>query len=171
MTHPDLAGVPPFYMTYVEYVKDDDMMDILHRANVQAQELIKTIPEEKGTFRYAEGKWTIKEVLCHMMDAERIFAYRALRFSRNDKTPLPGFDENSYAPESNAHSRTVEQIALEMTRLRQSTLDLYNSFSADMLLREGIATKTTLSVLNLGFIIPGHESHHCKILRERYLQW
>jgi len=170
MTHPDLAGVPPFYMTYVEYVKDDDMMDILHRSNVQAQELIKTIPEERGTFRYAEGKWTIKEVLCHMMDAERIFAYRALRFSRNDKTPLPGFDENSYTPESNAHSRTVSQIAVEMTRLRQSTLDLYNSFSAEMLLREGIATKTTLSVLNLGFIIPGHESHHCRILRERYLQ-
>jgi len=93
-----------------------------------------------------------------------------LRFSRNDKTPLSSFDENSYAPQSNAHSRTVSQIALEMKTLRQSTIDLYRSFSTDMLLREGTASNTTLSVLNLGFIIPGHETHHCRILTERYLQ-
>ncbi len=170
MMHPDLPKVPPFYMTYVEYVKDEDMMDILERSNVLALELIGTIAEEKGSFRYAHGKWSVKELLCHMMDAERIFAYRALRFSRNDKTSLPGFDENSYSPQANAHSRTVDHIALEMRRLRETTLDLYKSFSPEMLLREGEASNTILSVLNLGFIISGHESHHCRILRERYLQ-
>jgi len=170
MIRPDLAKVPSFYMTYVEYVKDEDMMDSMERSNADALKLIYTIPEEKGTFRYAQGKWSIKELLCHMMDAERVFAYRALRFSRNDKTPLPGFDENSYAPQANAHSRTVLQIAMEMKRLRQSTIDLYKSFSPDMLSREGTASNTALSVINLGFIIPGHETHHCRILRDRYLQ-
>jgi uncharacterized damage-inducible protein DinB len=170
MIRPDLAKVPPFYMTYVKYVKDEDMMEILERSSKQALELIHSIPEEKGSFRYADNKWTIKELLCHMMDAERIFAYRALRFSRNDKTPLASFDENAYASQANAHSRTVLMIAEEMRTLRQSTIDLYRSFSADMLSREGTASNTTLSVLNLGFIIPGHEIHHCTILRDRYLQ-
>jgi uncharacterized damage-inducible protein DinB len=169
MRRPDLEKVPDFYKGYVEYVKDMDLLDALRHASKLVQQLVPYIPEEKGTYRYAEGKWTIKEVINHMMDAERVFAYRALRFSRNDQTPLPPFEENDYAPEANAHSRTVQQLAKEMKRLRDTTIDLYSSFTPEMLNREGTASGKRISVLNLGYIIAGHDIHHHKILHERYL--
>ena len=150
MIRPDLQTVPPFYKGYVEHVKDHDMLHILNLSNKQTLELVRSIPEDKGEFRYEPGKWSIKELLCHMMDAERIFAYRALRFARNDKTPLNGFEENDYAPEANAHSRTIQQIADEMERLRLSTIDLFASFTPTMLSRKGIASNAELSVLNSG---------------------
>ncbi len=118
MTRPDLSSVPQFYKRYVEHVKDMDVLDALRESNKATLDMIRKLPESKGDFRYEPGKWSIKELLCHMMDAERIFAYRALRFSRNDKTPLHGFEENDYAPEANAHSRSVAEIADEMERLR-----------------------------------------------------
>jgi dihydroxyacetone kinase len=104
-----------------------------------------------------------------MMDVERIFGYRALRFARNDKTPLEGFEENDYAAEANAHRRTIQQLADEMQCLRQSTINLFMSFSPEMLARKGSANNTEISVLNLGYIIPGHETHHRGVLLERYL--
>src|SRR5688500_20272288 len=94
MIRPDVETVPSFYKVYVDYVKDMDLPDALHYAAQQVQELLALVPEEKGSYRYNEGKWTVKEVLNHMMDAERVFAYRALRFSRKDETPLHPFDEN-----------------------------------------------------------------------------
>jgi hypothetical protein len=109
-------------------------------------------------------------LLCHMMDVERIMAYRALRFSRQDKTPLPGFEENDYAPNANAEARTIAALAKEMKNLRASTIDLFNSFSPAMLAHVGTANKANLSVLNLGYIIAGHETHHVKILMDRYLK-
>ena len=114
MIHPDLPSVPVIYQGYVNAVKDLDLFAALQASNEQIMLLISSLPEEKGTYQYQPGKWTIKEVLCHIMDTERIFAYRALRFSRNDKTPLPPFEENDYTPESNAHSRTLLQLAAEM---------------------------------------------------------
>lgn len=132
--------------------------------------LVRSIPEEKGLHRYAEGKWTIKEVLNHLQDVERVMAYRALRFSRNDKTDLPGFEENDYGPEANAHARTISQLADEMERLRRSTLDLFSSFSEEMMQRQGTANKKNVSVLALGYIIAGHEVHHFKLFNERYLK-
>jgi len=145
------------------------MYDALKNSNRLTLELVRSIEEDKGEYRYAQGKWSIKELLCHMMDAERIFAYRALRFARNDNTPLSGFEENDYAPEANAHGRKIKEISDEMERLRLTTLDLFKSFSPAMLLRKGIASNVELSVLNLGFIIPGHETHHRKVLLDRYL--
>lgn len=169
MTRPDLETVPPFYKPYVENVQDLDVLDALRSADSQIQDLLRTIPEEKGDFRYADGKWTIKEVLNHLMDAERVFAYRALRFSRNDETPLQPFEENDYAIRANAGSRSVKQLGAEMHRLRETTIDLFSSFTADMLTREGIASSKRISVLNLGYIIAGHDLHHRKIVMERYL--
>jgi hypothetical protein len=169
MTKPDLEAVPPFYKGYVDHVKTFDLLQALEESGKITEELVRSIPETKGEFRYQPGKWSIKELLCHMMDAERIFAYRALRFSRNDKTPLHGFEENDYAPQANAHSRTIQQIADEMSRLRSTSVDLYKSFSPEMLLRKGSANNTEISVLNLGYIISGHETHHRKVLTERYL--
>lgn len=169
MTRPDIEAVPSFYRPYVELVKEMNVTDALLLAGKQVQELLVTIPEEKGTHRYAEGKWTVKEVLNHMMDAERVFAYRALRFARNDQTLLHPFDENEYAGQANAHGRTIYKLAREMQWLRETTLDLYTSFTPEMLAREGTASNKKISVLNLGYIIAGHDLHHRKILTERYL--
>lgn len=170
MTRPDIDKVPDFYKGYVEHVRDMDVMDALRHAAKKIQQLVPYIPEEKGAYRYGEGKWTIKEVINHMLDAERVFAYRALRFSRNDQTPLAPFDENAYAPEANAHARDIQQFARELKRLRETTLDLFASFSPHMLTREGTASGKKLSVLHLGYIIAGHDIHHYNILQERYLK-
>ena len=170
MTRPDLETVPSFYRVYVDYVKDIDLPEALRYAAKEVQDLLASIPEEKGLYRYDDDKWTVKEVLNHMMDAERVFAYRALRFARNDETPLLPFDENAYAPLANAHARTIRQLASELQRLRASTIDLYASFSPEMLKREGTASNKKISVLNLGYIIAGHDLHHIKVLKERYLK-
>src|SRR5690606_28557765 len=146
MIRPDIDKVPEFYQGYVEYVRDMDLMDALRHASKAVQQTVPYIAEDLGQYRYAEGKWTIKEVLNHMMDAERVFAYRALRFARNDATPLHPFEENDYAPEANAHARDIQQLAREMKRLRESTLDLYASFTPEMLAREGTASGKILSV-------------------------
>jgi uncharacterized damage-inducible protein DinB len=166
---PDLENVPPFYRRYVDHVKDQDMLEALQQSGEVMQLLLKTIPEAQGEYRYAAGKWSIKELLCHLMDAERIFCYRALRFGRNDTTPLPGFEENDYAPQANAHSRSVSDLAAEMQRLRLTTIDLFKSFTGEMLKRSGSANGTPMSVLTLGYVIAGHEHHHRNVLKERYL--
>lgn len=167
---PQLETVSKFYQGYVQNVMDQDMFDALRESSTTTLRLVRSIPESKGEHRYADGKWSIKELLAHMIDVERIMAYRALRFARNDKTDLPGFEENDYAPEANAHARTITELADEMERLRSTTVDLFRSFTPEMLLREGTANKNRLSVLILGYVIPGHETHHRKILVDRYLK-
>ena len=169
MTRPDLSTVPDFHKRYVEHVKEYDVLDALKFSSKETLNLVRNIPEAKGDFRYAPDKWSIKELLCHMMDTERILAYRALRFARNDKTPLHGFEENDYATQTNAGNRTIKDIADEMERLRQTTYDLFANLTSEMLQRSGKANNLELSVINLGYIISGHESHHRKILKERYL--
>lgn len=169
MIQPDLEHVPSFFRGYVDYVKHLDLYMALEKSNSEGLALIRTIGEDKGEHRYQPGKWSVKEVLCHVMDAERIFTYRALRFARHDKTNLHSFEENDYAPRANAHGRTLAAIADEMSRLRASTIDLYRSFTPAMLAYTGTANNTEVSVVNLGFIIAGHQSHHCSILQQRYL--
>ncbi|MGC1241273.1 MAG: DinB family protein [Chryseosolibacter sp.] len=166
---PDIQTIPAYFQRYAELVKDMDLIDALRHTGDEVRRVLETIPEAKGTYRYAEGKWTIKEVLTHIMDVERIFAYRALRFSRNDQTALHPFEENDYAPLANAHGRTLEQLKGEMHRLRATTIDLYESFTPEMLQREGTASGKRISVLNLGYITAGHDIHHLNILRERYV--
>lgn len=167
---PELEKVATFYQGYVRNVIDMEMFDAMKQSSKATLELVRSIPESKGEHRYGEGKWSIKELLAHMIDVERIMAYRALRFARNDKTDLPGFEENDYTPEANAHGRTIAQLADEMERLRATTIDMFKSFTPEMLQREGTANKNKLSVLVLGYVIPGHETHHRKILIERYLK-
>jgi len=169
MTRPDFNTLPEFHKRYVHHVKDYDVLEAMKVSSKETLGLVRSISEEMGEHRYAAGKWSIKELLCHMMDTERILAYRALRFARNDKTNLPGFEENDYAPQANASNRNIKQIADEMERLRQTTIDLFVNFTAEMLERKGLANNLELSVLNLGYIISGHESHHRAILKERYL--
>lgn len=165
----NLETVPHFYKNYVKQVEESDLLQALRISGHRALELVHSIPQNKIDFKYAPEKWTIRELLCHMIDAERIFAYRALRFARNDKTPLAGFEENDYAPQANASGRSLERITAEMAHLRSSTIDLFEGFTPEMLTRKGTSNSNELSVVALGFIIAGHEMHHCHILKERYL--
>jgi uncharacterized damage-inducible protein DinB len=165
----NLDTIPHFYKNYVKQVEETDLIQALRISGHRALELLHTIPDTKKDFRYADGKWTIRELLCHMIDAERIFAYRALRFARNDKTGLPGWEENDYAPQANAAGRSLQKIAAEMAHLRSTTIDLFEGFTPEMLARKGVANNNELSVMVLGFVIAGHETHHCHVLKERYL--
>ena len=169
MIRHDIETLPPFYRRYVEQVMDLELEGALQRSLVETLQTIHSIPEEKGEYRYKPEKWSIKEVLAHMIDSERIFGYRALRFARNDKTPLAGFEENDYAPRANADGRTLVQLGSELKNLRVSTQDLFNSFTDAMMERKGVANGIELSVKNIGFIIGGHMLHHRQVLMERYL--
>lgn len=161
--------LPTFYQRYVDLVEHDQIVPALITNGNETLELIQSIPESKGEYAYDEGKWTIKEVIAHLIDSERVFAYRALRFSRNDQTVLPGFEENEWAPEANANNRRLYKIAEEFANLRASTVDLFGSFSEEMLQRKGTASGVEMTVEAIGFVIAGHELHTRKILLERYL--
>ena len=165
----NLDTIPPFYKNYVKQLEQSDLPTALRTSGYRTLELVHAIPEIKSDYRYAEGKWSIREVICHMQDAERIFAYRALRFARNDKTPLAGFEEEDYAGQANASGRSLKKLADELQHLRSATVDLFESFTEEMLARKGTANNNEMSVMALGFIIAGHETHHRNILKERYL--
>eukprot|EP01137_Pigoraptor_chileana_P007833 Opistho-2@3622 len=159
-----------FYASYIHQVATE--YTLIEELEISVHRLIKfvqDIPMDKFDYRYAEGKWTIKDILQHIIDAERIFAYRALRFARNDKTELPGFEENSYADQANGNKRSIQVLLTELAVVRQSTLSLFKSFSQEELLRSGIASNNPMSVRALGFVIIGHQNHHQRIFKERYL--
>ena len=130
---------------------------------------IQDIPINKHDFSYAEGKWTIKDIIQHLIDCERIFSYRALCFARNDKTFLPGFEENDYAIEAKGRNRSLISLLTELSAIRQSTILLFKDFTNQELLRLGTASNNPMSVRAVGFIIIGHQNHHQKIFEERYL--
>ena len=124
---------------------------------------------DKFDYRYAEGKWTIKDIIQHIIDAERIFSYRALRFARNDKAELPGFEENEYVEEANGNQRSIMELLTELSSVRHATLLLFKSFNEEQVCRVGIASNNPMSVRAIGFVIIGHQNHHQKIFEERYL--
>lgn len=165
----NLEIIPTFYKNYVKLIDETDILMALRVSGYRTQELIHGSLSDMSNYCYEEGKWSVREVLCHMIDAERIFGYRALRFARNDKTNLHGFEENDYAPQANAAARSLNKIAYEMSHLRTSTIELFDGFSEEMLKRKGSANNTEMTVAALGFIIAGHETHHRKILKDRYI--
>ncbi len=158
-----------FYKNYILKSGDKDLMEALSTSREKVLDFFRSIPEDKHEYRYAEGKWTIKEILQHLIDAERVFAYRALRFARNDETPLPGFDQNIYTPNSYANERTLAEILEDYEATTLSTIALFKSFKEENLTNIGMASNAPMSVRALGFVIVGHETHHCQIIRERYL--
>ncbi len=164
--HPDTY--PVYYQPYIDAVPENDLLQALHNNQLAINPLIKKVMG-KEDYRYAEGKWSIKEVLTHVADAERVFAYRALAFARNDKTQLPGFDENEYVAYSNAGNRHIQHIYGDLMNVRSSTMILYSTMDTDGLLRGGIANGNPISVIALGFIIAGHANHHFNVIKERYL--
>ncbi|MCK5440840.1 MAG: DinB family protein [Maribacter sp.] len=159
----------PFYQTYIDVLGNVELMDMLRRQLKNFPEFLESLPDEKLGYAYAKSKWTIAEVLVHVLDAERVFQYRALRFMRGDKTPLPGFDQNIFVPNSNADRRTKESIIEEYKVIRRSTIALYSNMNGQSLRRKGVASDSPMSVAALGFIICGHQKHHRNVIRERYL--
>jgi len=133
------------------------------------KEFILSLPRERLLYRYADNKWTIKEILVHIIDAERVYAYRALCFARNEKTKLPGFEQDDYVAFSNANERSIENIFSEYEAVRSATIILFESFDDAVLLREGIANDNKATVRALAYDIAGHELHHINIIKERYL--
>ena len=155
--------------TYIESLDDITLLDELEISLHDFIKFVQNIPMDKFDYRYAENKWTIKDIIQHIIDAERIFGYRALRISRNDKTPLPGFEENEYAQNTNAIDRSIQELLTELSAVRHSTLLLFKSLSDEQLTKLGTASNHTISVRAIGFLIIGHQKHHQKVFQERYL--
>ena len=162
----------PFYASYIERVPENAaLLPTMQAAHRDLHSLLAPLTEEQGLYRYADGKWTIKEVVQHLIDAERVFAYRALRFARKDSTSLAGFDENHYAAVSGANARTLQELLAEFAVVRASTFALLQSFPDEsVFLQCGEASGKSVSVRALAHIIAGHELHHLAVLRERYLR-
>lgn len=169
MSKPVTADYPEYFGKYIDKVKEDDLCTAFAEQSKIFPNLLHSISEEQSNHAYAQGKWTIKELVQHLVDAERIFNYRALSIARKETVSLPSFDENLYASNSNANVRTWSSIANEFLSLRASTNDLYESFTSEMLKQKGLANNNVISVLSLGFITIGHVYHHQKVLEEKYL--
>lgn len=158
-----------FYKPYIEALGDVILLDELELSSNHFIDFLKSIPSDRHEFRYAEGKWTIKDIVLHLIDAERIFTYRALRIARKDQTPLPGFEENDYVESAFANGRTMSDLVEEFIIVRQATRSLFQTFSAEQLQFMGTASEKPVSVRAIGFIILGHQKHHLRIIKERYL--
>ncbi len=166
-TLPAADEYAPYYGKYIERVGPDPLAALVAQAASTAA-LLAATPESKASHRYADGKWSVREVVVHMSDAERVFAYRALRVGRGDETPLPGFDEDLFAVNCGAESRTLADVAAEFAAVRATTIALFRSFPADAVGRRGTASGHPVTVRSLLAMTAGHELHHVALLRDRY---
>ena len=157
-----------YYDRYITLVPEGNLVDILADQQRDTMRMLRSVDDERGLYAYAPGKWTIKEVIGHLSDAERIFAYRALRFARADGQPVAGFDENAYVPAGRFNERPIADLADEFQAIRSATVHLFRYLDEDEMARRGIANSHPISVRALGFVIAGHERHHAKLLRDRY---
>jgi uncharacterized protein YciI len=166
---PDASEYPAYAQPYVDLVAGADVLDALAAQQDDAVRLLDSIDEKRAEFAYGAGKWTVKQVVNHVIDAERVFAYRALCIARNDLRPLPGFDENEYAGNAPAATLTLRKLRNEFQAVRSATICLFQNLPEEAWLRRGTANQYEVTVRGLAFQIAGHERHHVKILRERYL--
>ena len=168
-TAPAASEHAPYYGRYISRVPSGDIITTLERQGEETSRLLNGLSPEQTDFRYAPGKWSIKEVIGHLTDAERIFSYRALRFARGDDTPLAGFDENDYSPAGEFGGRSLEDLVADLRATRASTVALLRGLPATAMTRGGEASGARVTVRALAWITAGHELHHVTILRERYL--
>lgn len=166
---PPITEHAPYQGAYIALCPEDDLLAALEGADAHAAAVLGGIPERSAGFRYAAGKWGMRDVVQHLIDCERVFAYRALRFARRDATGLPGFDEDSFAAEAHADARPWSDLLAERAVVREGTLHLFRSLSDEAMVRSGRANGQVMSVRALGWCIAGHERHHLRILQERYL--
>lgn len=170
ITKPCTSEYAPFAGTYVAYsAESENILELLSSSLEHTTALFKSIDAEKEEYSYAPGKWTIREVLSHMADTERVFAYRALAISRGEQQPLPGFDQDTYVLNSDANKRPLAELIEEFRAVRLSTLLFFRAVSDEQSLRLGMASSHPVSVRALAYMIAGHELHHMKIMEERYV--
>ena len=158
-----------YYKAYIDNSTDFNIVDGLKQNLDSVVAFYSSIPEQKHDFAYAEGKWTIKDVLIHIIDTERIFTYRALRIAREDYTPLVGFEQDDYVVSAKSSARSLVDILEEYKAVRQASIVLYQSFDSKMLVQIGQASGFPISVRAIGYILTGHENHHNKVIIDRYL--
>ncbi len=169
MNRPEKSEYAEYYERYVSLVEEADIVAVLERQQAELLEVFQTITEEKSLYAYAEGKWSIRELIGHLIDGERIFAYRALRISRADKTPIEGFEQEDYIENSNFNNTPLSDLTEELLLTRKANVIFFKNLSADAWLRTGTASDNPISVFALAYIMAGHIRHHLKILNERYL--
>ncbi len=169
MRRPEKNEYASYYEGYIKDVQGNDPLRNLEDQFQEIQSLLQSLSDHKANYAYSDGKWTIKEVLGHIIDTERIMGYRALCISRKEKQSLPGFEQDDYVKESNFKDRTITNLLEDYRTVRKSTISLFKNFSEDMYYQKGVANDKKVTVLALLYIIAGHEMHHMKILKERYL--
>ena len=176
IARPDSAEFAPYYVTYVDATSSTlaasgttDIRDLMDKQCDELEGILRGISDEQANLGYAPGKWSLKESLVHVCDAERIFSYRALRIARGDETPLASFEQNDYVPESRSNSRTMTDILAEFRSIRASTMALVNSFDAPAIDKRGTASGQTVSARALCWILTGHVAHHIGLTRDRYV--
>jgi hypothetical protein len=167
---PETTEFAEDYAGYISKVPGGDILQFLQQQLVTASDLLRSLPEAKGDFRYEPGKWSIKELFGHIIDSERVFAYRGLVFARNDSTPLPGFDQDPWSQHANYANLKLSDIAGEFDAVRRSSIHLFRHLDASAWSRKGIANKNGMTVRAAAFIIGGHTQHHLDVLNSRYLQ-
>ncbi|HET9385986.1 MAG TPA: DinB family protein [Gemmatimonadales bacterium] len=165
---PEPDEIPSHYVGYIKRVPEHDPVTVCASQIEETAALLRGLSETDALYRYGRGKWSVKEVVGHLADTERIMAYRALRIARGDTTPLASFDENAYVPVARFDSRSLADLVGELRTVRAATLALLRTFDADAWRRRGTASGKPVSVRALGFMIPGHERHHVEVLRTRY---
>ena len=168
MSGPEKTEYDPYYERYVALVANDDIIDTLASQPTRLQDLFTAMPEERGEFRYAEGKWSIKELLGHLIDAERMFAYRLFRISRADETPIEGFEQDGYIENAHSNRRSFADLLEEFSLLRRANMLFLNNLTDEALMRVGTANNVKISVRALVYIMAGHIEHHLNVLRDRY---
>jgi hypothetical protein len=170
MSKPENNEYPLYYARYVNLIEDGDIVSVLDQQKLNMTRLLNSIGEEAAGFRYAADKWSIKEVLGHIMDVERVFLYRALRFARKDDTPLAEFNQDKYIAAANFDSRTLISLSDEYRAMREYTILFFSGLDSTMFDNLGIASEQSFSVRAIAYIIAGHELHHIHILNDKYLQ-
>lgn len=165
---PNKNDYPEYYERYISLIKGDDIHKVLVAQSLETQEVLNSFSESMGNFAYGPGKWTVKEVVGHLIDCERVFAYRAMCIARGEKKSLPGFEQDDYVKFGNFNERELFDLNYEFRLLRESNILLENGFNDEIMQRRGIANKGEFTVLALFYIIAGHEKHHMNILLERY---
>lgn len=169
-TKPDPSEMTSYQRSYADLVPEGDLLSVLEKNSKEVVQLLSPLSPEKLKYRYAEGKWSIPQLLVHVMDAERIFSYRILCIARGDKTPLPGFEEDDYARNSNADERAFSEVLEEYINVRKATISLLKSLNDSLLSNTGISNTKKVSVRTLCYILAGHEIHHVNVLKEKYLK-
>ena len=169
MLRPKQGDYIPYYETYISKIEGDDILKTLETQLSEVVVLFKSIPEEKGSYAYADGKWTIKELIGHINDTERVFAYRAMCFARGEKKSLPGFEQDDYVRGGDFNNRSLSDLINEFRLLRESDLVLFKSFNEDALSQIGNGNQGKVTVLAILYIIAGHTQHHINILKAKYL--